>query len=68
MAEPKQFTRSEVSLKNDAKNTMLIIHNKVYNVTPFLNEVSTYKKKKILISLYNCKNIVNSNKIYLLKI
>ncbi|XP_059470358.1 cytochrome b5 [Neocloeon triangulifer] len=34
----KLFSREEVSTKNDAKNTWLIIDNSVYDVTSFLNE------------------------------
>ncbi|XP_076238260.1 cytochrome b5 [Calliopsis andreniformis] len=35
----KQFTRSEVAAANDSKNrTLLILHDKVYEVTKFLNE------------------------------
>ncbi|KAJ8680628.1 hypothetical protein QAD02_016415 [Eretmocerus hayati] len=34
----KLFTREEVSKHNDSKETWLIIHNGVYDVTKFLNE------------------------------
>ncbi|KAK1122934.1 hypothetical protein K0M31_008572 [Melipona bicolor] len=35
----KQYTRSEVDSSNDNRNrTMFIIHDKVYDVTSFLNE------------------------------
>ncbi|OXU21608.1 hypothetical protein TSAR_013731 [Trichomalopsis sarcophagae] len=35
---PKLFTHAEVSQHNDSKETWLIIHNDVYDVTNFLNE------------------------------
>lgn len=34
-----KYTRSEVSQHNNLKETWLIIHNNVYDVTNFLNEV-----------------------------
>ncbi|XP_051164248.1 cytochrome b5 [Leptopilina boulardi] len=34
----KLFSREEVAKYNDSKETWLIIHNNVYNVTAFLNE------------------------------
>uniref|UniRef100_A0A0B7B5F4 Cytochrome b5 n=1 Tax=Arion vulgaris TaxID=1028688 RepID=A0A0B7B5F4_9EUPU len=36
--EPKVFRLSEVKTKNDAKETYIVIHNKVYDVTKFLEE------------------------------
>lgn len=39
----KLFTRAEVAEHTDtAKDTWIIIHNNVYNVTPFLNEVIVF--------------------------
>lgn len=35
----KLFSREEVAKYSDSKETWLIIHNNVYNVTAFLNEV-----------------------------
>ncbi|KAK0062690.1 cytochrome b5-like [Biomphalaria glabrata] len=37
-ADKKVFRLSEVKSHNDAKSTYLIIHNKVYDVTKFLEE------------------------------
>ncbi|XP_005099614.1 cytochrome b5 [Aplysia californica] len=37
-AEKKEFRLSEVKAHNDAKSTYLVIHNKVYDVTRFLEE------------------------------
>ncbi|KAG7197851.1 hypothetical protein KM043_001663 [Ampulex compressa] len=34
----KLYTRAEVAQHNDSTDTWIIIHNKVYNVTAFLNE------------------------------
>lgn len=34
-----KFTRAEVSQHNNLKETWIIIHNNVYDVTNFLNEV-----------------------------
>lgn len=39
----KFFTRAEVEKRSEGKETLLIIHNNVYNVTEFLNEVSQTK-------------------------
>ena len=36
----KLFRRSEVLKTKDGKDTLLIIHGNVYNVTKFLNEVN----------------------------
>lgn len=41
----KLFTRAEVAKHNDPKDTWIIIHNNVYNVTPFLNEVAIFSCK-----------------------
>ena len=38
MTEPKQYTRVEVSSSDIKKNTLIIIHDKVYDVQEFLNE------------------------------
>lgn len=38
----KLFTRAEVAKHADSMDTWIIIHNKVYNVTPFLNEVTIF--------------------------
>ncbi|XP_015596780.1 cytochrome b5 isoform X2 [Cephus cinctus] len=37
-AGTKLFTRAEVAERNSNTETWIIIHNKVYNVTAFLNE------------------------------
>ncbi|XP_029662769.1 cytochrome b5 isoform X1 [Formica exsecta] len=34
----KLFTRAEVAKHTDPNDTWIIIHNNIYNVTPFLNE------------------------------
>lgn len=39
----KFYTREEISKHNTNKNNWLIIHNNVYDVSEFLNEVSRYK-------------------------
>lgn len=38
MSEQKQYTRSEVASLNGKEKTVIIIHDKVYDVTSFLNE------------------------------
>lgn len=35
----KQFTLAEIAKFNDNKKACIIIHNNVYDVTEFLNEV-----------------------------
>lgn len=35
----KVYSRAEVAKHKDSKDTWIIIHNYVYNVTEFLNEV-----------------------------
>ena len=37
----KLFTRSDVAKHNSKENNWFVIHNGVYDVTAFLNEVST---------------------------
>lgn len=37
----KQFTYEEVKKHVDAQSNWIVIHNNVYDVTEFLNEVST---------------------------
>lgn len=37
--ETKTFTRAEVAKHNTNKDTWLLIHNNIYDVTAFLNEV-----------------------------
>lgn len=34
----KQYTLAEVKSHNDNKSTWIVIHNNIYDVTPFLNE------------------------------
>lgn len=43
----KTFKLAEVAKNNDSKKTWIVIHNSVYDVTAFLNEVS----------FFNCFNI-----------
>lgn len=38
----KLFKRSDVTKNNDNKTTHIIIHNSVYDVSEFLNEVSVF--------------------------
>lgn len=38
----KLFTRAEVAKHTDPNDTWIIIHNNIYNVTPFLNEVTVF--------------------------
>lgn len=40
MADPKLYRRDEVAKNNSSQSGWIIIHNSVYNVTEFLNEVS----------------------------
>lgn len=42
----KTFTRAEVAKHNTNKDTWLLIHNSVYDVTSFLNEVSKKERWK----------------------
>lgn len=37
---PTQYSLAEVKKHNDNKSTWIAIHNEVYDVTAFLNEVS----------------------------
>jgi len=34
------YTREEIAKKNNSQGAWIVIHNSVYNVTEFLNEVS----------------------------
>ncbi|XP_066601852.1 cytochrome b5-like [Prorops nasuta] len=36
--EPKQYTKEQVARKKDEGRTIIILHDKVYDVTSFLNE------------------------------
>lgn len=36
----KQYSFDEVKKNNDNKKSWIVVHNNVYDVTPFLNEVS----------------------------
>jgi cytochrome b involved in lipid metabolism len=40
MADPKLYRRDEVEKNNSNQSAWIIIHNSVYSVTEFLNEVS----------------------------
>lgn len=40
MSSEKLYTLAEVAKNNTNKNCWFVIHNNVYDVTPFLNEVS----------------------------
>lgn len=54
-SETKFFTRLEVAKHTSSKDSWIIIHNSVYNVTSFLNEVTTffhycYRDESVLIN------------------
>lgn len=38
MAEQKQYTKREIETNKDHDKVLIILHDKVYNVFPFLNE------------------------------
>jgi hypothetical protein len=40
MASQTLYRRDEVAKKNNSQGAWIVIHNSVYNVTEFLNEVS----------------------------
>lgn len=40
MASVKQYTTEEVKKHNDNQSTWIVIHNNIFDVTAFLNEVS----------------------------
>jgi hypothetical protein len=40
MASPKLYRREEVANKNNSQGAWIVIHNSIYNVTEFLNEVN----------------------------
>jgi hypothetical protein len=42
MTETKTFTLKEVKGHDDSKSTFLVIYDKVYDVTKFLEEVRMY--------------------------
>lgn len=42
-APVKLFTRAEVAKHAQSSEIWIIIHNKVYNVTSFLNEVALFQ-------------------------
>ena len=49
----KFFTRAEVEKHTEtSKDTWIIIHNNVYNVTSFLNEVAVFLLTKKLILIF----------------
>ena len=43
--QEKLFTLEEVALKTSPDSYMLVIHNKVYDVTNFISEVYSYTHK-----------------------
>lgn len=43
----RQYTREEVAARKDSKEIWLIIHNRVYNITAFLNEVIVFYIKNL---------------------
>lgn len=55
--EYKQYTLAEVAAHNSNKTTWFVIHNNIYDVTEFLNEVwtgrSAQKVRSILKSVVN---------------
>lgn len=40
MSEYKQYSLADIAKHNNNKSTWLVIHNNIYDVTEFLNEVS----------------------------
>lgn len=40
--EVKTFSLAEIAKNNSNQSSWIIIHNNVYDVTPFLNEVSAF--------------------------
>lgn len=47
MADSKTFTLEEVAEHNEKKSVWLVIHDSVYDVTPFLDEVIEFVSIKI---------------------
>lgn len=59
MAEVKQYSLAEVAKHNSNKSVWFVIHNNIYDVTEFLNEVS-----KISIHLFHCIMCVPCNLVF----
>lgn len=49
MAEIKKYSLAEVAKRNTNEEAWIVIHNNIYNVTEFLNEVS---RVSILFTIY----------------
>lgn len=50
MSETKTYTLEEVAQHNEKKSVWVIIHDAVYDVTPFLDEVSLHTSLRIAYS------------------
>lgn len=42
MSEVKTYSLAEIKAHNTNKSTWIVIHNNIYDVTEFLNEVGTF--------------------------
>lgn len=46
MAEIKKYSLAQVATRNTNQDAWIVVHNNIYNVTEFLNEVRTIRKRK----------------------
>jgi len=58
----EQFTKKDVAKHNTSESCWIIIHNKVYDVTDFLNDVryrlySYYESRPLIQLFYNLYSI-----------
>lgn len=51
MAETKYYTLAEVAKHKTNNDVWMVVHNNVYNVTEFLNEVSPFFVHTIIWSI-----------------
>lgn len=61
----KFYTRAEVAKHNDSKSTWFIIHNSIYDVSKFLNEVRIIILHTFFILIISGSNYYYRQSIYI---